>query len=92
MNHNLLTFTPRLRFGFSLNEISLHQFCTFIDKNHERDNQYVQKYIDFNGIDWEELIHNSRLFDLDLKNPRIQSGKSILQVCIENEDIETNVW
>ena len=79
-------FIPRIKFGFSLMTISVHGFLEFVNKIHSRDAGYVTDYLDFNDIDWATLIKNSKENDVEAINDTIEGGKSILQVCIENED------
>lgn len=39
---------------------------------------YVNEYLDFNDINWNQMLMNSRLQDLDLKHGRIDEGKPLL--------------
>ena len=73
--------------------VSVHAFLGFINKVHSRDPTYVAKYLDLNDIDWDKLIKNSEAYGKTFdKDGKIDSGKPILQVCIENEDTEHKTW
>ena len=67
-------------------QTTVHDFGNFINRNFIRDNNFVWDYLNLNDIDWNQMIKNSWTKELDLENPRIEGGKSLLQVCIENEN------
>lgn len=86
-------FIPRLHFGFSLNYVSIHLFCSFLNKNFMRSDEFVWQYFDLNNIDWNRMIRISRFKGLDLKQAKAtDSEKSLLQICIENEKSDGSLW
>jgi hypothetical protein len=57
--------------------------------NQFRDFEYVKANLNFDGVDWQSMIDNSlaeRRIKDDFGLPVTKFGKSLLQVCIDNED------
>jgi hypothetical protein len=57
-----------------------------------RQKEFVWDHLNLNDINWDQMINNSRTKEKDLKNPTIENGKSLIQVCIENENTERGTW
>jgi hypothetical protein len=73
--------------------LSVHSFLGFINKVALRDYQYVIHNLDLNDIDWERLILNSKDAKRNEKQGQYtDGGKPLLQVCIDNEDVDTKKW
>ena len=51
---------PKIKFGFSVSEITVHDFCSVIEANYTIDPKFNKKYLDLSNIDWEVMIINSR--------------------------------
>jgi hypothetical protein len=45
-------YKPKIRFGKSLSNITLHSFLSFIDQNQERDDEYFRDNFDLDDVDW----------------------------------------
>ena len=71
-------FIPKIRFGFSLQSITLHRFCSFIDGINIRDPEFAQQKLDLSGIEWKQLINNSKKHKLPLNNPNTDGGRPLL--------------
>jgi hypothetical protein len=85
----ILNYKPKIYFGGSLDSLSAQQFLSFMYNNQYRDFDYVKANLNFDGVDWQSMIDNSlteRRIKDDFGLPVTKFGKSLLQVCIDNED------
>ena len=57
-----------------------------------RSKELVWDYFDLTDIDWKLMIKNSRNSDQNLNEAKNEGGKSLLQVCIENEKSDGSPW
>lgn len=58
--------------------VTIHAFCTFIDRNFVRDPKFVHDKLDLDDIDWDQMISNSQMYGKDLKEPKTDSGKPLI--------------
>lgn len=79
-------FMPKTKFAFSVRDITIHDFCSFLEANYVKDPEFNKEFLDLSDIDWQQMIYNSRSYNLDFKNPKTIHGKSLLQVFIDNYD------
>ena len=63
-----------------------------MNRNFTREKEFVWDGLNLNDINWDRMIENSTTKGKDLKNPKIEGGKSLFQVCIENENTERGTW
>ena len=64
-----------------------------MDVNQQRNRQLVLRHFNLDDVNWERLIENSQIKYKDSnenRKPVSDFGKSLLQICIENED--KNGW
>jgi len=89
-------YTPQIKLGFSLMSITVHKFLHIIDqiqtcKDLQCKNPAFE--IDYDEIDFENLIENSKLEKKFIEKGEHQysaitiGGKSLIQICIENESV-----
>ena len=58
-------FVPKIKLGFSLSNVTAHNFLHFIDQIQVDYPKFITEKIDFEDINWKRLINNSfdqRLF------------------------------
>ena len=101
------SFDARLKFGFTVHYVSAHMFLHFIDRIQCDYPEYVQNQINFEEIDWQQMIANSyelgnftyknqRCCSWSKKQPQISDaktvgGKRLLQIMIDSEN-KTNFY
>lgn len=53
-------FIPRIKFGISVNNVSIHAMCTFINRMNRNNPKFMQDKVELQDVDWVQLICNSQ--------------------------------
>ena len=76
--------------GKSFDSLTAHQVCGLLDTNgNEESLEFIQNNINLDQVNWQKLIHNSLAINAKTEvpgRPVTDFGKSLLQICIENEE------
>jgi len=59
IKESILNYEPKIYFGSSIDCVSAHSFLSFMNCNQGRDINYARMNLNFEGVNWKQMISNS---------------------------------